>query len=224
MRSIADSIAALPIAQARLASGSRSRGLAGSADSDAVETPGRDLVEASPPPRRMVGICWRAAGGGRMAVVQSLYHEMSARCVWCDQPPGGRGVKLERGADGKPRYLCQRCIDADVDPETAQRCRDYHLLMHPFPFLCRDESGCTSSHDPDGPCQLFECHTTDSDGARVRSFAVHFGDERPPWDETTMAVKHLEDLGCFDDLAAAIGWLRVHRPTWRGLRANGGWF
>ena len=159
-----------------------------------------------------------------MAVVQNLYHDASALCVWCEQPPRGRGVELARGADGKQRYLCQRCADAGVDPETTERCCDYHLLVLPFPFMCRDDYGCTSSHNCDGPCWLFEYHAIDCDGARVRTFAVHFGSARPPWDESVSAGARLEDLGRFDDLDAAVGWLRVNRPTWRGLRENGGRF
>ena len=89
---------------------------------------------------------------------------------------------------------------------------------------CRDEHGCTSSHNPDGPCWLFESHTIDSDGARVRIFSVHFGADRPTWDETTTEMEYLEGLGRFDDLDAAIGWLRANRPSWRGPRGNGGWF
>lgn len=159
-----------------------------------------------------------------MAVVQNLYHEVSALCVWCEQPLGGRGVELARGSDGKRRYLCQRCVDAGVEPETAQRRRDYHTLILPFPFWCHTETGCASSHNPDGPCWLFEGHTTDSDGARVRSFAVHFGAERLPWDDTAVGVEHLSELGCFEGTADAVMWLRANRPTWRGLRENGGWF
>jgi len=143
--------------------------------------------------------------------------------VWCEQPPSGRVVELARGGDGKRRYLCQVCVDAGVDPEIAQRSRDYHTLMLPFPFRCRDVTGCTSSHNPDGPCWLFEGHMTASDGARVRSFAVHFGAERPPWIDTAVGVEYLGDLGCFDGVAGAINWMRANRPTWRGLRDNGGW-
>ena len=158
-----------------------------------------------------------------MAVVQSLYHARSARCVWCERPVSGRGVELESDG-GKSRYLCQECVDDGMDPDTAQRCRDYHLPVIPLLFVCRDDYGCTSSHNPNGPCWLFESHTIDSDGARVRSFVIHFGIERPPWDETTAAAENLEDLGRFDDSHAAIGWLRENRPTWTGLRVNGGWF
>ena len=77
-----------------------------------------------------------------MAVVCNLYHEVSALCVWCEQPPAGRGVELARGDDGKRRYLCQRCVDAGVDSETDQRRCDYHTLILPFPGLaytqCRE--------------------------------------------------------------------------------------
>ena len=159
-----------------------------------------------------------------MAVVQNLYHDASARCLWCNQPPGGRGEKIAPGVDGKARYLCQRCVDTGVDPEVAERCRDYRLLCSALPFLCRDRHGCTSSHNPDGPCWLFESHTIDSDGARVRIFSIHFGAERPAWSAEALGAQHLEDCGLFDDVDAAIGWLRANRPNWGGLRANGGWF
>ena len=161
---------------------------------------------------RLVGA---PGGGGPVAVVQSLSHERSARCVRCEQPVSGRRSQLERSDDWNPRYLCQRRIDAGVGPETAQRCRDHHALILPFPFWCRDSTGCTSSHNPDGPRWLFEGGDTDRDGARVRSFAVHFGAERRPWDDTVAGVEHLGDLGRFDGMVDAINWLRAYRPTWR---------
>ena len=159
-----------------------------------------------------------------MAVVQNLHHERSAICVSCERPPAGRGIELTSGSDGKKRYLCQECVDAGVDPEMAQRCRDYRLLWPTLPFLCRDQHGCSSSHNPEGPCWLFESHTIDSDEVRVRMFSLHFGAGRPPWDAAALGVQHLEGFGPFENLDAAIGWLRANRPSWSGLRVNGGWF